>query len=49
MQHAWQLQSGGSAIVVLDKQGKVRFVKDGSLTQDEVTNVMALLASLLKE
>ncbi|QCA03157.1 YtfJ family protein [Pantoea vagans] len=49
VQHAWQLQPGGSAIMVLDKQGKVRFVKDGSLTQDEVTKVMALLASLLKE
>ena len=49
VQHAWQLQPGGSAIVVLDKQGKVKFVKDGSLTQDEVTKVMTLVTSLLKE
>ncbi len=44
---AWQLQSGGSAIAVLDKEGKVRFVKDGALTQDEVKQVMALLQQLL--
>ena len=44
---AWQLESGGSAIVVLDKQGKVRFAKDGTLTQDEVKQVMALLGELL--
>lgn len=49
VQHAWQLQPGGSAIVVLDKHGKVKFVKDGSLTQDEVTKVMTLVTSLLKE
>jgi len=49
VQHAWQLQPGGSAIVVLDKQGKVKFVKDGSLTQDEVTKVITLITSLLKD
>lgn len=49
VQHSWQLQPGGSAIVVLDKQGEVKFVKDGSLTQDEVTKVIALVNSLLKE
>lgn len=48
VQRAWQLQPGSSAIVVLDKQGKVRFVKDGPLTQDEVTRVIALVTSLLK-
>ncbi|MDQ0631412.1 YtfJ family protein [Pantoea agglomerans] len=49
VQHAWQLQPGSSAIVVLDKQGKVKFVKDGSLTQDEVTKVITLVTSLLKD
>ncbi|WP_313655305.1 YtfJ family protein [Pantoea sp.] len=48
VQRAWQLQPGSSAIVVLDKQGKVKFVKDGALTQDEVTQVIALLNALLK-
>ncbi|WP_337013505.1 YtfJ family protein [Pantoea sp. AS142] len=48
VQRAWQLQPGSSAIVVLDKQGKVKFVKDGPLTQNEVTKVIALVTSLLK-
>jgi len=48
VQRAWQLESGGSAIVVLDKEGKVQFVKDGALTQDEVKQVMALIQKLLK-
>ncbi|KOC90724.1 hypothetical protein NG42_08335 [Winslowiella iniecta] len=45
---AWQLANGGSAVVVLDKQGAVRFAKDGALTQDEVKQVIALLHNLLK-
>ncbi|MGK3144182.1 YtfJ family protein [Pantoea sp. C2G6] len=48
VQHAWQLQSASSAIVVLDKQGRVAFVKEGPLTQQEVTQVIALVTSLLK-
>ncbi|OON41812.1 hypothetical protein BTJ39_01235 [Izhakiella australiensis] len=46
---AWQLKSGGSAIAVLDKQGRVRFAKDGALTQDETHQVIVLIKSLLKE
>ncbi|WP_158781220.1 YtfJ family protein [Pantoea sp. BAV 3049] len=45
---AWQLENEGSAIVVLDKEGKVRFAKDGALTQDEVQQVVALVQKLLK-
>jgi YtfJ family uncharacterized protein len=45
---AWQLDDAGSAIVVLDKDGKVRFAKDGALTQDEVKNVVALVHKLLE-
>lgn len=44
---AWQLENEGSAIVVLDKEGKVRFAKDGALTQDEVQQVVALVHRLL--
>lgn len=44
---AWQLAGGGSAIVVLDKDARVRFVKEGALTQDEVKQVMGLLRDLL--
>ncbi|WP_039056890.1 YtfJ family protein [Enterobacter sp. Bisph1] len=46
-QHAWHLQPGGSAVVVLDKEGRIRFAKDGALTPDEVRQVMTLLRSLL--
>ncbi|NRH25898.1 YtfJ family protein [Pantoea stewartii] len=48
VQHAWQLQQGGSAIVVLDKNGQVKYVKDGALTQQEVKEVITLLKTLLK-
>jgi YtfJ family uncharacterized protein len=46
---AWQLEEGSSAIVVLDKQGRVQFAKDGSLTQEEVQQVMSLLQELLSK
>ncbi len=46
---AWQLEEGGSAIVVLDKNGRVQYAKDGSLTQDEVQQVMNLLHDLLSK
>lgn len=44
----WQLESGGSAIVVLDNTGRVQFAKDGGLSQQEVQQVIALLHKLLK-
>ena len=47
VQRAWRLQPGGSAVVVLDKEGRIRFAKDGALTPDEVREVMTLLRSLL--
>jgi hypothetical protein len=47
--NAWQLEDGGSAIVVLDKDGRIQFAKDGSLTQDEVQQVMNLLHELLNK
>lgn len=45
---AWQLEDGGSAVVVLDKDARIRFAKDGSLTQEEVQQVVNLLHQLLK-
>ncbi|CCK15712.1 Protein ytfJ precursor [Cronobacter universalis NCTC 9529] len=47
VQPGTRLQPGGSAVVVLDKDGRVRFAKDGALTADEVSQVMMLLRSLL--
>lgn len=46
---AWQLEPKSSAIVVLDKRGQVRYVKDGALSAQEVQQVMSLLPQLLKE
>lgn len=46
---AWQLEPKSSAIVVLDKRGQVRYVKDGALSAQEVQQVMSLLPPLLKE
>lgn len=45
---AWDLQPKSSAIVVLDKDGKIQFAKDGALTPQEVQQVMDLLHQLLK-
>ncbi|WP_449550774.1 YtfJ family protein [Lelliottia amnigena] len=44
---AWQLEEESSAVVVLDKDGRVQWAKDGALTQEEVQQVIALLHKLL--
>ncbi|MNY77135.1 Bacterial protein [compost metagenome] len=44
---AWGLEEESSAIVVLDKEGRVQWAKDGALTQEEVQQVVALLHKLL--
>ncbi|MFD1804289.1 YtfJ family protein [Mixta tenebrionis] len=43
---AWRLAAGGSAVVVLDRTGRVCFAKDGALTPAEVQRVMLLLRQL---
>jgi len=45
---AWQLEKGGSAIVILDNTGHVRYAKDGPLTQNEVQQAMKLIHQLLQ-
>jgi uncharacterized protein len=44
---AWQLEEESSAVVVLDKDGRVQWAKDGALTQEEVQQVIARLHKLL--
>ncbi|AUG99609.1 YtfJ family protein [Prodigiosinella confusarubida] len=46
---AWELTPKSSAIVVLDAQGKVRFVKDGALNRQEIQQVVSLLHTLLHQ
>lgn len=45
----WQLEEESSAVIVLDKAGRVQWVKDGALTQEEVQQVVALLRKLLAQ
>ena len=40
---AWDLKEESSAIIVQNKQGKVLFVKEGTLAQDEIEQVLALI------
>ncbi|MFG6665941.1 YtfJ family protein [Halomonas sp. HNIBRBA4712] len=47
VQSAWNLARGGSAVVVHDAAGRVRFAKDGPLTLYEVNHVMDLLSAML--
>lgn len=47
--NAWQLNEESSTIVVLDKQGIIQWVKDGSLTPEEVDNVIAMVRKLLDQ
>ncbi|MBA5764541.1 YtfJ family protein [Vibrio sp. 404] len=44
---AWDLQTESSAIIVQDKQGKVLFVKEGSLSESDVKQVLELIAKNL--
>lgn len=44
---AWGLQAESSAIIVQDKQGKILFVKEGSLSDSDVEQVLALITKNL--
>lgn len=39
----WQLKNESSAIIVQDKEGKVLFIKEGSLSPSEIQNVLTLI------
>ncbi|MGB1320054.1 MAG: YtfJ family protein [Vibrio gallaecicus] len=44
---SWALQEESSAIIVQDKQGKILFVKEGSLTETEISSVISLIKTSL--
>ncbi|MGV8924115.1 MAG: YtfJ family protein [Ewingella sp.] len=46
---AWQLEPKSSAIVVLDKNGVIKFAKEGALNQAEIKQVVDMLHQLVKE
>ena len=46
--NAWGLNSKDSAIIVLDKTGKVKFVKEGKLFDSDIQTVISLVNGLTK-
>ncbi|CDF98721.1 Hypothetical Transcriptional regulator YtfJ [Avibacterium paragallinarum JF4211] len=48
VKNAWKLKEKESLIVVLDKNGKVKFVHEGKLSSAQIDEVLSLVNSLLK-
>ena len=48
VKNAWGLNSKDSAIIVLDKTGKVKFVKEGKLSDSDIQSVISLVNGLTK-
>lgn len=48
VKNAWVLKEKESAIIVLDKGGKVKFVAEGKLSESQVNEVISLVNALLK-
>lgn len=49
VKNAWQLKEKESLIVVLDKNGKVKFVQEGKLSPAQINEVLNLVKSLLND
>ena len=47
LKNAWGLREKDSVIILLDKTGKVQFVKEGKLTDDEVKEVISRVTALM--
>ena len=47
VKNAWELREKDSVIILLDKTGKVQFVKEGKLTDDEVKEVISRATALI--
>jgi len=47
VKNAWGLREKDSVIILLDKSGKVQFVKEGKLTDDEVKEVISRATALM--
>lgn len=46
VKNAWGLNAKDSAIIVLDKTGKVKFVKEGKLSDADIQSVIGLVKTL---
>lgn len=49
VKNAWDLKEKESLIVVLDSHGKVKFVKEGKLSPEEIQQVISLTKSLIAQ
>ena len=47
VKNAWGLREKDSVIILLDKTGKVQFVKEGKLTDDEIKEVISRATALI--
>ena len=47
VRQAWGLQEESSAIMLLDKSGKVLFCQEGALTSDEVSQLLSSIQAKL--
>lgn len=45
---AWGLRAKSSAIIILDKAGKIRFIHEGPLSDTQIKEVMGLLHQLVE-
>lgn len=48
VKNAWQLKEKDSLILVLDKNGKVKFVHEGKLSQQQIADILSLVENLIK-
>ncbi|QGM81101.1 YtfJ family protein [Otariodibacter oris] len=49
VKNKWQLKEKDSAIVVLDKNGKVQFVSEGKLSPSQIEQIITLVNRLIAE
>lgn len=49
VKNAWKLKEKESAIIVLDKTGKIQFVSEGKLSPAQVKDVIGLIGELIKK
>ena len=48
VKNEWGLKGKESAVIVLDKSGKVKFVKEGKLSNEEIQTVIGLVKNLVQ-
>lgn len=49
VRRAWDLQAANAAFIVLDRQGRVQFLKEGALSSNDIQRIVTLLHQLLQQ